>query len=565
MMSLQFASGHASLKGGRDRNEDFCGIVTPNAAELESKGALLALADGVSGSGSGGEAAEYTVRGLLADYYATPDTWGVHFALDKVLNAHNSWLLAQSLPSSGPRSMATTLTALILRSRRYYLTHIGDSRAYLLRKGQFTQLSSDHVWDHPEMRHVLTRAMGLGPHLVMDYADGELESGDVFLLTSDGVWEPLGNKRLHEILLQQPDPQGVADMLVQAALAAGGQDNASAVVARVDTVPAENLPDSLVQALYLPVPPRFKPGEWIDDFEVLEVMHESRATLLYKARAIIEGTVQVLKTLQPHLRNDRESCEGLLVEEWLAKRIVSHYFPQIVPQPVAKRNYLYYVMTYHQGATLQQRLDAGKHFGVAEVVQYGIRVLKGLSALHRLSIIHRDIKPANLHAGEDGRLRILDLGVALAAGVPYTEPQGNPGTPSYMAPELLRGEPASPQSDLYAVGASLYHVLTRKYPYGEIEPFQHPKFTEPVAPTRYRPDIPRWLENILLKAVARDKTGRFETAEEFFLALQKGDAVPAALRTHLPLAARDPRLLWRSIALAAFVLNLLLIYILLAR
>jgi protein phosphatase len=113
------------------------------------------------------------------------------------------------------------------------------------------------------------------------------------------------------------------------------------------------------------------------------------------------------------------------------------------------------------------------------------------------------------------------------------------------------------------VGVSLYHVLTRNYPYGEIEPFQHPKFTEPVAPTRYRPDIPRWLENILLKAVARDKTSRFETAEEFLLALQKGDAAPAALRPNLPLAARDPQFLWRSIALAAIILNLLLMYLLL--
>ncbi|MGH8751916.1 MAG: protein kinase domain-containing protein [Burkholderiales bacterium] len=565
MMPLQLATGHASLQGVRECNEDFCGIVTPGAAELEARGALLALADGVSGNGGGREAAEYTVRGLLADYYATPDTWGVHFALDKVLNAHNRWLLAQTTQPSGQHGKATTLTALILRGRRYYLTHIGDSRAYLLRNGRLAQLTSDHVWDHPEMRHVLTRAVGLDPHLAMDYADGELQNGDVFLLLSDGVWEPLGHQRLQQILLQHSDPQRAAEQLTQAALGAGGQDNASAVVARIDAVPAENLPDSLAQALHLPLPQRLKPGERIDDFEVLEVLHESRATLLYKVQAITEGSVQVLKTLQPHLHNDRESCEGLLVEEWLAKRIVSHYFSQIVPLPVAARNYLYYVMIYHQGATLQQHLDSGRHFSVAETVQCGIRILKGLGALHRLSIIHRDIKPANLHAGEDGRLRILDLGVALAAGLPHTEAQGNPGTPSYMAPELLQGEAASPQSDLYATGVSLYHLLTRKYPYGEIEPFQHPKFAEPAPPTRTRPDIPRWLENILLKAVAHDPANRFETAEEFLLALQKGDAVPLVHVPHTPLAARDPRFLWRSIALVAMVLNLLLIYLLLVR
>lgn len=92
---------------------------------------------------------------------------------------------------------------------------------------------------------------------------------------------------------------------------------------------------------------------------------------------------------------------------------------------------------------------------------------------------------------------------------------GNPGTPSFMAPELLSGVPASVEHDLYAVGVTLYHLLTRKYPYGEIEPFQHPKFGEPVVPTRWRPEIPAWVENILLKAVALDPAQRFETAEEF--------------------------------------------------
>ena len=73
-MSLDIITGHASLAGPRERNEDFCATVTPEGRELETKGALLAVADGVSGNSGGREAAEYTVRGLLSDYYATPDT-----------------------------------------------------------------------------------------------------------------------------------------------------------------------------------------------------------------------------------------------------------------------------------------------------------------------------------------------------------------------------------------------------------------------------------------------------------------------------------------------------------
>ena len=74
-MPLEVDVGHSSLTGPRERNEDFCGMVTPQGAELENKGLIAAVADGIGGHKGGREAAEYTVRGLLSDYYATPDTW----------------------------------------------------------------------------------------------------------------------------------------------------------------------------------------------------------------------------------------------------------------------------------------------------------------------------------------------------------------------------------------------------------------------------------------------------------------------------------------------------------
>ena len=191
-----------------------------------------------------------------------------------------------------------------------------------------------------------------------------------------------------------------------------------------------------------------------------------------------------------------------------------------------------------------------------------MRLLKGIAALHRLEIAHRDIKPANVHLGHDGRLRILDLGVAVSSGESVKH-EGNPGTPSFMAPELFDGVAAGVEHDLYAAGVTLYHLLTRKYPYGEIEPFQHPKFGEPVPPTRWRPEIPAWVENLLLKAVARDPKQRFETAEEFLLALERGAARPVAAPARVPLAARNPLLVWKVVATVSLVLNFVLLMLLL--
>ena len=562
-MPLEFAVGHATRTGKRERNEDFVGAVTPEADDLAARGALLAVADGVSGEGAGREAAEYAVRGLLADYYATPETWEVPKAVDRVLSAINRWMMGQGAVDKTRAGMATTLSLLVLRGNRYTVGHVGDTRVYRLRNHEMMLLTQDHVWDRPDMRHVLKRAVGLDQHLMVDYAEGDLLPKDRFLICSDGVWEPLGSKRIHEMLMLHDDPQRTADAMVEAALDAGSADNVTALVVRIDTVADEGWRDMLGAYVRLPVPQRLKPGGVIDGFEVLSLLHESRATLLYKVRSA-SGQVCALKTLQPAFAGDRASCEGLLGEEWLAKRLVSRHFPQVVPIASPARHHLYYVMTFHAGATLQQHLDSGKHFSVADAARIGAQVARALGALHRLAIIHRDIKPANLLQDDGGELRVLDMGVAFAAGVPYPELQGNPGTPSYMAPELFDAEKASAQSDLYAAGVSLYHLLTRKFPYGEIEPFQHPRFADPTPPTRYRPDIPQWLENVLMRAVARDKKQRFETAEEMLLALERGEAHPVSAPPRTPLVQR-PTALWQALAVVSIVINLLLIYILLVR
>ena len=175
--------------------------------------------------------------------------------------------------------------------------------------------------------------------------------------------------------------------------------------------------------------------------------------------------------------------------------------------------------------------------------------------------MHRDIKPDNLHLGRDGVLRLLDLGVAASEAEDLRE-INNPGTPSYMAPELFAGQPASEASDLYACGVTLYELLTRKFPYGEVEPFQHPRFGEPVPPTRHRPDTPAWLEAVLLKACARTPDARFETAEEFRLALERGAWQPLAVPRRTPLLERRPTLALKLLALGSLLLNLVLLFLL---
>ncbi len=565
-MTLKVLAAHATARGTRERNEDFVGMVTPEGLELSTKGMLAAVADGVSGNDGGSEASEYAVRGLLADYYATPDTWAVPQSLERVLKAINSWVLQQGSVRPELAGMATTLTCLALRGTFYYFAHVGDTRLYLLRDDKLVRLTTDHVWDRPEMQHVLTRAVGLDRQLTLDQGSGPLRPGDVFLLVSDGVWASMPQYDIEYQLLQlargHEAPQQCADALIQAALKAGSNDNVSALVMQVQGLPEQDLRDSVSTMQLLPVPPRLRPGQVFEGMDVEEVLHTSDTTLLYLVvDHLAGGRKMVLKTLHPNRAGDELERLAFAHEEWLARRVVATFFPQVIAHP--DQRYLYYLTTWHPGHSLQESIDAGHHFTVPEAVAMGIALVRAAGALHRRSIIHRDIKPDNVHLGDDGQLRLLDLGVAQSGMAEHGAEQA--GTPSFLAPEQFDGAGAGAQTDLYAVGVTLYYALTRHYPYGEVEPFQRPHFGEPKAATRYRPDLPLWLENVLQKAVARDPTQRFETADEMLLALERGASRPLPTARPTPLAKRSSPLVWRAIATASLVANAVLLLLLLTR
>ena len=140
-MSLQLSTAQASAAGPREENQDATRLATPAAELAASKGYLFALADGVSQCADGGLAARASLQALVMDYYATPPTWGVAQALDRLLLAQNRWLRA----NGGGQPLLTTLSALVLRGQRFTLAHVGDCRVYRWHAGQLQRISQDHV------------------------------------------------------------------------------------------------------------------------------------------------------------------------------------------------------------------------------------------------------------------------------------------------------------------------------------------------------------------------------------------------------------------------------------
>ena len=553
-MSLQLSIGEATATGPRAENQDALRIVTPTPALAASKGSLFALADGVSQCADGGLAARATLQALALDYYATPETWAVAQSLDRLLIAHNRWLQA----NGGGQPLLTTLTALVLRGRRFTLAHVGDCRAYRWHADTLELLTEDHVWEQPGMQHVLKRALGLDQHLVVDYLEGELHEGESFLLVCDGIWSVLGDHGIRSILQAEAEPTAACQALVSAAHLAGSQDNASALLVRIEQLPQSALADTLAQLDQWPLPPKLRAGQTFEGWQVESLLGESRQSLLYRVHDN-QQRAWLLKTLPPSRHNDPQAGPALLQEEWFLKRVAGRHFAEAHPLP--QRQHLYYVQREYRGQTLAEQLRLNGPLALPHWLEIAPRLLRALGMLHRRNILHRDIKPENLLWSEDGELRVLDLGLAYCPGLSRDEEHSVPGTPSYIAPEAFAGASPSAQQDLYAAGVSLYYLLTGHYPYGEIEAFQHPRFGQPTAASRYRPDLPTWLDDCLNRAVAANPAERFETAEEWLLLFERGEREAISSRPR-PLLEREPLAVWRGLALLSLLANLVLLVLL---
>ena len=190
---LSVSIGQYSDKGRKETNQDFHGAALPEGSVRNAKGVAIAIADGISSSDVSHVASESAVRSFLTDYYCTSDAWSVSRSAQRVLTATNAWLHAQTQNGGGrfdkDRGYVCTFSALVIRSTTAHVFHVGDTRVYRWHAGALEQLTEDHRVSVAGGHSYLSRALGVGPHVEIDYQALAIEKGDVFLLTSDGVHE----------------------------------------------------------------------------------------------------------------------------------------------------------------------------------------------------------------------------------------------------------------------------------------------------------------------------------------------------------------------------------------
>ena len=206
---------------------------------------------------------------------------------------------------------------------------------------------------------------------------------------------------------------------------------------------------------------------------------------------------------------------------------------------------LYIVMGYCAGGSLRDELGANP-LELHRALDLAVQICAGLSAAHARGIVHRDLKPANIVLTEDGTPRIIDFGLAkLSAQVTLTRTRSTLGTIAYMAPEQIKGEAVDGRADIFALGVTLFELLTGRLPFaGESEASILLRITQgkPDSVRRYRPDLPPGCERVLRRALARRPQDRYQTADDLRHDLE-------ALRVGLP----NRRLIASSFSLRRFV------------
>lgn len=265
-----------------------------------------------------------------------------------------------------------------------------------------------------------------------------------------------------------------------------------------------------------------EPGTVIDGFRVGSRLHAGGMAHIYEvafaAAAQREPFPMVMKVPRMTAGDGAENIVGFEVELQILSVLSGAHVPRLVAAgDLEKLPYL--VMEHVPGQTLQQRLNADiAPLPVEEIARLGAATAQAVHSLHLQDVCHLDIKPANVLIRPDGLAVLLDFGLSCHARYPdllAEELRPAVGSPTWMAPEQVVGVRGDPRSDVFAIGVMLYELATRELPFGNPQTrggLRQRLWMDPVPPRRLRPDLPEWLQQVILRCLEPVADQRYASA-----------------------------------------------------
>ena len=266
-------------------------------------------------------------------------------------------------------------------------------------------------------------------------------------------------------------------------------------------------------------------GLQIPGYESIGRIGKGAMGVVFKARQISVDRIVAIKVLRDDVARDRDYIERFRREARVAAKLSHNNIVGVIDAGEADGRH-YFVMEYVEGTTVQDELDKGKSYDEKTALEIALAVARALKHAHERGLIHRDIKPANILLTKDGEIKLADLGLArMTAEGPGTAGVAA-GTPYYISPEQARGQAdVDIRTDIYSLGATLYHMATGRVPYTGATPQEvmrkHvSKKAQLIPPDHLNPALSGGLGEVVETMMAKDREERYRSPEDLIVDLE---------------------------------------------
>ena len=530
-------------RSAKNGSQDFCD------AQICKNSLIAVMADGVGDAEFAREAAVKVVESMINNFKSRPATWTIQKALDEFAWLINQNLYQESLARFERPEMLSTLSVVAIEGEKLFGLNVGDSPVFF-HNGNFTQLSADHAENSAEMKHVLTRAMGMSSGVVPHYFEKPVAPGDVILLCTDGVSNLLSREELQSFAQQRVSARTIVAAAREKATPETLDDMSATVIEIVET-------DKLQTSRELDVPETLKAGDVVDGFTLVRPLNQNERAWLAKNDS---GSI-VLKFAPREARQNDAMLNQFMKEIWNLMRLKADFFIHaFIPE---NGRTLCYAMEYVEAPTLQEVIRTAP-LKIDEAIALAKFLLEACQFLVALDVVHGDLKPENilvLKQGKDVAFKLIDFG---SVGEIFSV-TSRAGTPSYLAPERFHATPISERTEIFSIGVILYQSLTGVFPFGEIEPFQTPTFRAPKKLSLLNPNVPPWFESVISKAISARAEERYLNFSEMKFDLENPNKVAPYFSKNAPLLERNPILFYKIGFFVLLLLNLYLLSLLASR